>query len=327
MGVDRVESKAKRARERVEANSLVERDLLASGSDDTAGSGTTSRSTSTSATTSVSTESSTTTSSTATSSTSVTESTSTTSSATSSTASVTTESTSATSLVVVLPGRGVVQSDAPSGNILTGKSVQSCLGLVDILELDVSESLGGTSLPVGDESDRLNATVLAEGLVDGVLVGLERQVSDEKSLGRLGGLVAKLAGSLLPGTVGRGGSGRGKVDVDLSSVNLLSVHLLDGLGGILDVDELDVSESSRLLGGSVEHDSGGRDLTELVKLGLEPVVVDVPRELADEDVGRSLLVTVTSSGNGTGLGLALLGGGLLLILGLSLSCDGQKVRQ
>jgi hypothetical protein len=80
------------------------------------------------------------------------------------------------------------------------------------------------------------------------------------------------------------------------------------------------------LGCSVEHDSGRRDLTELVELGLEPVVVDVPRELANEDVGGSFLLAVGTSSDGTSLGLGLLGGNLLVVLSLSLSYRSRRDR-
>jgi hypothetical protein len=70
----------------------------------------------------------------------------------------------------------------------------------------------------------------------------------------------------------------------------------------------------------VPDHTGRDDLAALGKLGLEPVVVDVPRETADKDVARG------GQGVGVGVdsvGLGLLCGGLGVVIGLSLAYEGS----
>jgi len=152
--------------------------------------------------------------------------------------------------------------------------------------------------------------VVAERLVDLVLGERVRQTTDVKGLARGGQRVAVSLGSLLGG--GGGSSGLRVVDSDVSSVNL-RVVLLDGLGGAFKVREGDETETSRSLRVGVGHDLGRGDLTARLKLGSQPVVVDVPGQLADED-GRSRLVLAVV------LDLGLLGRGLGVIVSLSLAC-------
>lgn len=59
----------------------------------------------------------------------------------------------------------------------------------------------------------------------------------------------------------------------------------------------------------VGHDAAASDLTKLGKLTTQPLLVNIPAEVADEQVGGSV---------GGDVGLALLGNRLLLVLGLAL---------
>lgn len=64
---------------------------------------------------------------------------------------------------------------------------------------------------------------------------------------------------------------------------------------------------------TVSHDTATSQLAELLELAAEPVLVDVPREVTNEQVGGSTLGNLSSLGllsRGSGLlnGLALLGG-------------------
>jgi hypothetical protein len=149
------------------------------------------------------------------------------------------------------------------------------------------------------------------------LVGGEGEVADKEGLGGLADLVAESPLALL--SVGLLSSGSGVVDPDRTAVNLLAV-LRHGLGRGLEVGELDVGESLGSVVVVVPDHTGRDDLAALGKLGLEPVVVDVPRETADKDVARG------GQGVGVGVdsvGLGLLCGGLGVVIGLSLAYEGS----
>lgn len=288
--------------------SLIEGHLGAGRLDDTAGPGAASGSTTSTA--AESTTASATTTSTSTSSVTTESTSSTTSSAASATAAKATSATA--TLSVVLLGRGVVDSDRSSAELRAVHGLEGLGGLVDATELNVTEALGGTGVSVGREGDSLDVSKVTECLVDAVLVGVERQGAEEKGLGGVRLAVTKLVGPLF-GHVVPGGSGVSVVDSDVSAIDLLAVHGLDGLGGSLDVGKVDVTETLGSLRVSVKHDSGRDDLAALLELGSEPVVVDVPRELTDKDVAVGLSLRLVRSG--------LLGGGLSLVLGLSLACN------
>lgn len=149
--------------------------------------------------------------------------------------------------------------------------------------------------------------MLAEGLVDLVLGDREGKGTNPKGLSGRGLLVVEDLSTLLGGLVGLSLSG--VVDTDRTAVNLRTV-LLDRLGRGLKVGEFHVAETTRLLGVTVEDNSGRNNLTTRLELGLEPVVVNVPRELANENVGSGFLLTVIGPGllcrgNGLFLGLSL----------------------
>lgn len=173
--------------------------------------------------------------------------------------------------------------------------------------MDVTKTFRGTSVSISREPNALDVTVLAEGLVDLVLGNGEGKGTDPKSLGGRGLLVVEDPSTLFGGLIGL--SLGGVIDTDGTAVNLRTV-LLNSLGRGLKVGEFHVAETTRLLGVTVKDNSRGNNFTTRLKLGLEPVVVDVPRELANENVGSGFLVTAISPG--------LLRRGSRLFLGLSL---------
>ena len=331
---DRKTSIAKGKRERVGEgeSSLVKGDLAALGGDNASGSsstgdvsdmsrfpinqnspsgGTSSSSATSTASSSVTSE---TTSSTTSSSSVATESTSsTTSSAAESTSSATSAAAESTGASVVRLGSGVVDSDRSASELLALESLESGLGHVLVGELNVTVTLGGTGLSVSGQSDGLDVSVVTEGLVDLVLGERVAQTSNVESAGRLRELVTESLGSLLGG--GGGLSGLRVVDSDGSAVNVGTV-LLNGLGGTLERSEGDESETSGSARALVHHDLGADNLTAGLELGLEPVVVDVPRELTDKDGGGGLVLSVV-------LDLGLLGRSGLLVVGLSLAWESQ----
>jgi hypothetical protein len=120
----------------------------------------------------------------------------------------------------------------------------------------------------------LNVSEITESLVDSVLAQRVGKTSNVKRGSGRRELVTEVSSSFLAsGSVVSWG---GEVDSDRSSVNLLAVQL-DGLGRLLEGRERDETEPSGLASVSVHHDLGRDDLSTLGKLGLQPVVVNVPR--------------------------------------------------
>ena len=195
---------------------------------------------------------------------------------------------------------------------MTLKGGESSLGLALLSELDVTVTLGGSGIPVGRETDGLNISVVTESLVDLVLVQRVGKTTDVKGLGDGGEGVTVSLGTLVSG---RGsGTGLRVVDSDVSAIDLGTVLLNSG-GGALERSERDETETSGSVGVGVHHDLGGGDLTTRLELGRQPVVVNVPGELTNED-GQCWLVLAVVLGRGLGL----LGWGSLLLVGLSLGC-------
>jgi hypothetical protein len=153
---------------------------------------------------------------------------------------------------------------------------------------------------------------VGKGRPDGVLSGGEGEVTDEKGSGRGSGelVVEDLLGLVAKGTSLLGGTGKTEVDLDGTSIDLLSSHL-ERLLGRLGLDELDVTETTALLRLPVGDDTGRDDLSADLELALEPLVVDVPRESSDVDGGHLGGGSVDGlDGSGGVVLLDLLGGGL-----------------
>lgn len=151
-----------------------------------------------------------------------------------------------------------------------------------------------------------------ESLAEHILVGLEGNVADEEGVGLwvllvtvgLGAGVGTLSWSSV---VAWGG----EVDVGLTTIDqstLLGSKCLRGIGR---VGEFNVTEALGAAGLAVRDDAGTGDLTELLKLAVQPLVINVPGKVTDEEVlGTSI---------GGSLSLDLLDGGLLLlVIGLAL---------
>jgi hypothetical protein len=188
----------------------------------------------------------------------------------------------------------------------TVHSVESSGSLVDFGKLDVTETLGGTSLAVGRETNRLDISVVTESLVDGVLGEVERETTEPEGGGGLGFFVSESLGTLLR----VGGTNGSIVDLDRSAINLLAVEL-ESLLGLLEGAKLYVTETTRSLRLAIDDDTSRDDGSAAGKLGCEPVIVNVPRQLSDEHlVGRLLLAL--------GGDLGLLGGCLDLLISLAL---------
>mgnify|MGYP001596329099 FL=1 len=153
--------------------------------------------------------------------------------------------------------------------------------------------------------------MLAESLAEHVLVGLEGDVADEKGVGLwvLGitvGLGASVGAVLWCGVV----TGSREVNVGLATVDESTLLGLEGSGGIGGVGELNVTETLGATRLAVGDDASASDLTELLKLAVQPLVINVPAQVTNEQVLGSGILD---------LSLGLLGGGLLLfVIGLAL---------
>jgi hypothetical protein len=159
------------------------------------------------------------------------------------------------------------------------------LSLLNGAHLDVTETLEGTSVTVGWETDGLDGTVLAEGLGEGILIGIEADVADEDGVGWGLGSVAVLVGTveaLLLRSLLR--AGLASVHAKLTVVKQVAVTSGESLLGIGSVGVLDVSEPLAAARLAVGDDADTLDLTKLLELAGQPLLVDVPAKVANEKI-------------------------------------------
>lgn len=252
--------------------------------------------------------------------------------ATTATATATTAAAEATTVTASGTGSGEVKTDGTALDLLAVEGGVSSLGLINGGELDVTEALGATGLLLSGETDTEDGTLGTEDLVESILSGAEGKVTNEESVALGAGGVTEGASTVL-GAVSTGlGSGAGSsvVKVDGTAVEvgtLLGVHGLNGIGS---VDELNVSESAGAAGLTVGDNAAAGELTELGELALEPLLIDVPGQVTDEEVGGGTLGDLSGLGLlGDGLGLvislALLGRLAVLRVGLGVRAVGVRV--
>lgn len=177
-------------------------------------------------------------------------------------------------------------------------------------------------LRVGRQANAGDLGNLAEESVDSVLVGVERQVTDEQSLGLGANGVTVLLGAVLGTSLVvavAGGLLAREVDVHGAASEVLSLGGLESGGSGLRVAEVDVAEATAAASLLVGDDAGTGQVGELLEGLVEGVVIDSPGKGANEE-GRALVGDVGAGllarDDGVIQGLALLGG--LLGLGLSL---------
>lgn len=149
-----------------------------------------------------------------------------------------------------------------------------------------------------------------ESLANNVLISLKRQVAHEEGIGRRVARVAILLSTVVGAIPGCGIVARSsEVNVGDTIVNLGTLLGIEGSCGVGSVGKLDVSEALGAARLAVSHDTSASELTELLKLAVQPLVVDVPAQVTDEEV----LDTIT-----TGLNLGLLGRSSNLVVSLTL---------
>jgi len=146
---------------------------------------------------------------------------------------------------VVVTGSGKVQADVAAVDVGAVQALESSLGLVDRAELDVTEALGGAGLAVGGQTDAVDAAELGEVAGQGVGGGVEGNVADEQGGGRSALLLVTEgvgAGTDLVLVVAAVAvvSGGAEVALEGTAVEVGTVLGVEGLGGGIDVGELDV---------------------------------------------------------------------------------------
>ena len=120
---------------------------------------------------------------------------------------------------------------------------------------------------MGWQTHRHDLTVLGEDVRNLVSVGVEGQVTEEQGVRWLGWDVAELSGTVTTVVVG-GWSGVGHVTVDLSAVDLLALHLSNGLLGEGLVLEVNVTVTLGSVSASLVDDSGAKDTADVLELAL-----------------------------------------------------------
>lgn len=206
-----------------------------------------------------------------------------TSTATSTAASATTTTTESTtsatiSTAVIWARSSEVDTNATAGDVNTVTGLESSSGLLDGIEVNVSETLQVTALTVSREGDTADGAIWLESLHDELVVGLERHVTEEEGVGWCAALVTELAstgGCEAVGVVGLWWAGSAEVDVELAAIK--GGTLLCGvcLGGVVSIGELDVSESLGATRFAVS-DNASAAFTEFLELGLEHGLVNIP---------------------------------------------------
>ncbi len=171
------------------------------------------------------------------------------------------------------------------------------------------------NLHISWESNVDDGSMLSESLTDHVLINIKGQVTAEESVRRWVGRVTELGSSGLSTVLWclLGSWGR-EVDICWASIDILVLLGLESSGGRLRLGELNVSEttgSARLL---VSDDTGAGDLSELLELTVEPLIINVPAQVADEQVLGSSIGSIS---------LGLLGSSWCLILGFALLAWGS----
>jgi hypothetical protein len=249
------------------------------------------------------------------------------------TTATTTTAAEATTVTTLGTGSAEVETDGTTLDLLTLEGTVGGLGLLNGRELNVTEALGAAGLLLGGQTDAEDAALGTEDLVESILSGTERKVANEEGVALGAGLVTVRTGTGLNTvtTLLVVLAASGVVKVDGTAVEVGTLLGLHGLSGIGSVGELDVAEATGAARLTVGDNAAAGELTELGELTLEPLLVDVPGEVADEEVGGGTLGSISSLGLlGNSLGfvisLALLGDSLLLRLRLGVRAVGARTR-
>lgn len=233
------------------------------------------------------------------------------------TVATTAEATTTACGVVGLTLGCVVKPDGATSDVDTLQSLVGRGGLLNRVELDVAEALRVASVAVSRETDALDAAVLGEDLGEGGLVGVKADVADEQRrrwwLRHIAVLLGTVVAALLRSSVGvLVLTTLAEVNTKTTAIDLGASLALESLGSVLHLGELNVAKALASARVAVGDDSDASELAILLKLAGEPVLIDVPAEVTNEQVGGWLLSLAIDHDLG-----ALRGGrGLLLRLAL-----------
>ena len=175
------------------------------------------------------------------------------------------------------------------------------------------------NLLVSWETNVDNSAVSTECLANSVLISLEGQVAQEEGVGRRVGAVTVLSGTTLSLVLGGGVVTRsGEVNICLTTIDQCTLLGLQSSGGISRVGKLNVTETLGSATLTVRDDTSSSDLTEALELLQQPLVINVPAQVADEQVLCAIILNSVDLGLlcdwlGLILGLALLGWGSFLL--------------
>jgi hypothetical protein len=139
--------------------------------------------------------------------------------------------------------------------------------------------------------------VSTESLTNSVLVSIKGKVAKEEGVRRRVLVVAILLSTALSTFLWCGiVTGSGEVDIGFTAINECTLLGLESCGSIGRVDELDVSETLGATSGLVADDTSTRDLSELLELTVQPLVINVPAQVTNEQVLGSSILTILSLG-------------------------------
>ena len=193
------------------------------------------------------------------------------------------------------------------------------------------------NLLVGWKSDINDSSMLSESFANHILVGSERKVTEEERIRwRILGVAEFLStfvGAFLRGVVV---ARSGEVNVGLTTVNhgaFLGLESSGAVGGFVEVNISKALGATALL---VCDDTSARNLSKFLELTVEPLIIDVPAQVANKQVcgsvlSNSLNLGFLCGGDGLFFGLTLLRRRFVLIFtrvvgaGLFLIAAGRRV--
>jgi hypothetical protein len=161
--------------------------------------------------------------------------------------------------------------------------------------------------------------VSTECLTNSVLVSLEGQVAQKEGVGRRVGAVTVLSGTTLSLVLGGGVVTRsGEVNICLTTIDQCTLLGLQSSSGISRVGKLDVTETLGSTTLTVRDDTSPSDLTEALELLQQPLVINVPAQVTNEQVLCAIVLSSLDLGLlcdrlGLFLSLTLLGWGSLFL--------------
>lgn len=147
-------------------------------------------------------------------------------------------------------------------------------------------------LRVSWKSDAQDGAVSTECLADHIFVGIKGEVAHEEGVRRWVARVAILLGTLVCAVLWCCViAGSSEVDVSDTTIDLRPLFSIEGSRCIGGLGKFNISEALGAAGVSVSHDASTNKLTELLKLAVQPLVINVPAQIANEQVLDATILT------------------------------------